>query len=418
MFVVIAMERVILHSDLNNFYASVECLYHPQLRNKPVAVGGDTEKRHGIVLAKNYIAKKYGIQTGEALWQAKQKCHDIVFVPPDFERYLEFSRAAREIYLYYTDRVEAFGLDECWLDVTGSTNLFGDGRKIADEIRRKIKFELGVTASVGVSYNKIFSKLGSDMKKPDATTVISQNDVKHKVWPLPVGDLLYVGSATKRKLYGMGIRTIGDMANTDAGLLREKFGKIGYMLWLFANGRDSSPVENISAEEQIKSVGNSTTAPRDLKTDADVKIVLYLLCESVAARLREHHFKCSTIQISLRDNRLISFERQGKLAVESNVSDMLFHRAFRLYQENRPHYPIRSVGVRACQLVQDTMQQESFLPEMIWMKKKYEIEKAVDSIRSRFGYFSVRRGIMLTDEQLSNLDAKSDHVIHPVSFLR
>lgn len=191
------MERTILHVDMNNFYASVECLYNPEIRGKPVAVGGDVEARHGIVLAKNYIAKRYGVQTGEALWQAREKCPDIIFVKPNFERYLKYSQMAREIYADYSDRVESFGLDECWIDVSGCTNLFGEGKKIADGIRRRIRYELGVTASVGVSFNKIFAKLGSDLKKPDATTEISRRAFRDIVWPLPVGDLLYVGRATK-----------------------------------------------------------------------------------------------------------------------------------------------------------------------------------------------------------------------------
>lgn len=208
-------DRTILHCDMNNFYASVECLYNPALRGKPVAVGGDVEARHGIILAKNYEAKKYGVQTGEALWQAKQKCPGLTIVPPSFEKYLRFSRLAREIYGCYTDRIESFGLDECWLDLTGSERLFGGGKAVADKLRERIKFELGVTISVGVSHNKIFAKLGSDMKKPDATTVITRENYKDVVWPLPVSDLLFVGPATTRKLARYGIHTIGQLAQAD-----------------------------------------------------------------------------------------------------------------------------------------------------------------------------------------------------------
>jgi len=257
------MERVILHSDLNNFYASVECLYNPDLRDKPVAVGGDVEARHGIILAKNYHAKKYGILTGEAIWQAQQKCRDLVVVPPNFKRYMRFSQMARDIYADYTDQCESFGLDECWLDVTGSYRLFGDGKAIADKIRERIKFEMGITASVGVSFNKIFAKLGSDIKKPDATTIISKDNFKDVVWKLPVNELLYVGRATHKKLNRYGIKTIGDLANTELKYLEYWLGKWGCMLWTFANGYDTSPVSNIGAKSLIKSVGNSTTTPRD-----------------------------------------------------------------------------------------------------------------------------------------------------------
>ena len=413
------MNKVILHSDCNNFYASVECLYNPSLRDKPVAVGGDPEQRHGIVLAKNYIAKKYGIQTGEALWQAKQKCPDIVFIHPHYDRYMRFSEMAREIYYQYTDQVESFGLDENWLDVTGSTCLFGDGKSIADQIRNRIKKELGITVSIGVSYNKIFAKLGSDMKKPDATTVITIEDFKQKVWPLPVNDLLYVGNATLRKLRNYGICTIGMLAQTDCKYLQHWFGKVGIMLWQFANGLDTSPVNNIGAKSLIKSIGNSTTTPRDLIDDEDVKITIYVLAESVAARLREHGFICRTVQLSLRDNTLFSFERQVKLDVPTCSSTAVATAAFQLFQNNmRSQYAIRSVGVRACDLLLDDVRQLSIMPNAIRQLKEEDAETAIDDIRRRFGHFAIQRGIMMTDKRLSDLNPKDDHTIHPVSFLR
>ena len=280
-------ERIILHSDLNNFYASVECLYHPEYRGKPLAVLGDPEARHGIVLAKNYEAKAFDVKTGDPMWMAQKKCPDIVFVPPHYDLYMKHSKLIREIYSEYTDKVEPYGLDECWLDVSGSTMLFGSGEDIANEIRKRVKFELGVSVSVGVSFNKIFAKLGSDMKKPDATTVIESNRFKEIVWPLPVKELLYVGRATHAKLKRKGIFTIGDLANSNPENLRFWLGKMGVVLWQFANGLDTSPVSNIGAKSLIKTVGNSTTAPRDLVTDEDIKITLMVLSESVSARLRE-----------------------------------------------------------------------------------------------------------------------------------
>jgi DNA polymerase-4 len=413
------MQRVILHSDMNNFYASVECLYNPSLRDKPVAVGGDPEQRHGIVLAKNYIAKRYGVKTGEALWEARQKCPDIIFVPPHFDRYLRFSKMAKEIYSEYTDKIEPFGLDESWLDVTGSQNLFGSGKAIADEIRNRIKTELGVTVSIGVSYNKIFAKLGSDMKKPDATTEISPENFCEKVWPLPVGELLYVGPATLKKLRHYGIYTIGDLARCDTKYLEYWFGKNGIMLWQFANGLDTSPVSNICAKSLIKSVGNSTTTPKDLVCDDDVKITLYLLSESVAARLREYKLICQTVQIYVRDSKLFSFERQTKLIEPVCVSQEIAETAFRLFKESvKGPYAIRSIGVRACDLLMDHNRQMSLLPESMRLQKQEELETAVDSIRRRFGHFSIQRGLMLSDKSLSNLNPKDDHVIHPVAFMR
>ena len=298
------MNRTILHSDCNCFYVSVELLHHPELRGKPVAVGGDPEARHGIVLTADYTAKRYGVKTGMALWQAKQVCPDITFLPPRMDLYLRFSRMAQEIYADYTDKREPYGIDESWLDVTDSATLKGDGFHIAQEISSRMKKELGITVSVGVSFNKIFAKLGSDYKKPDAITTMYEDEFQRKAWCLPVSDLLYVGNATNKKLYSMGIRTIGDLAESDETLLVRKLGKMGSILWAFANGYDESPVKLENTSAPVKSVGNSTTTPRDMETDEDVKIVLYILAESVAARLRENGFRCRTVEISVRDKEL------------------------------------------------------------------------------------------------------------------
>ena len=411
------MDRIILHSDLNNFYASVECLYNPKLRGKPVAVAGDPEARHGIVLAKSYEAKRYGVQTGDPLWMAQQKCRDIVFVPPHYDRYMQFSKIAREIYSEYTNQVEPFGLDECWLDVTGSVNLFGEGKVIADNLRQQIRQELGVTVSVGVSYNKIFAKLGSDFKKPDATTVITSDHFREIVWPLPVSELLYVGRATHSKLKRYGIHTIGDLAAADQCFLESILGKNGLTLWLFANGLDTSPVSNIGAKSLIKSVGNSTTTPRDLTSDEDVKITLYVLCESVSARMREYDFICRTVQIGMRDNELFSYERQGKLAYPNRTAKGMAEKAFELYKQSHTSgKPIRSLSVRACDLDVSENEQLSLLPEIAAIQKQEDLERSVDELRRRFGHFSVQRGLLLADRELSSLNPKDDHVIHPVSF--
>lgn len=412
------MERIILHSDMNNFYASVECLYDPLLRDKPVAVGGDPQARHGIVLAKNDIAKKCGVKTGEALWQARQKCPNIVFVSPHFDRYIRFSKMAGEIYRDYTSQIEPFGLDESWLDVTGS-RISDDGGIIADSIRERVKSELGITASVGVSFNKIFAKLGSDMKKPDATVVIGSDDFREKVWPLPVQELLYVGNATYRKLKGYGIHTIGELARTDPETLKYWFGVIGIMLWQFANGLDTSKVSEEGYQSVIKSIGNSTTTPRDLTCREDVKITLYLLAESVAARLREHGFICRTVQISVRDNKLISFERQTKLPEPVCVSNTLAEAALRLFDRNvKEPFAIRSIGVRACDLMSADFRQMSLMPDAQKLLRKENLERTVDGIRNRYGHFSIRRGIMLTDEKLSGENPKDDHTIYPIAFLK
>lgn len=409
-------ERVILHSDLNNFYASVECLYHPEYRGKPLAVLGDPEARHGIVLAKNYEAKAFGVQTGDPMWMARKKCPDIVFVPPHYDLYMKHSKLIRDIYSEYTDKVEPYGLDECWLDVTNSTMLFGSGEDIANEIRKRVKFELGVSVSVGVSFNKIFAKLGSDLKKPDATTVIESNRFKEIVWPLHVKELLYVGLATHAKLKRKGIFTIGDLANSNPENLRFWLGKMGVVLWQFANGLDTSPVSNIGAKSLIKTVGNSTTAPKDLMTDEDIKITLMVLSESVSARLREYDFICRTVQIGIRDNELEWIERQGKLEISNRTAKSIFELAFSLFKKHTNGKPIRSLSVRACDLEPVDFVQLSLLPDVAQLQKQEELEAAMDSLRNRFGHFSVQKGIMLCDTELSNLNPKNDHIIHPMSF--
>ena len=409
-------KRIILHSDLNNFYASVECLYHPEYRGKPLAVLGDPEARHGIVLAKNYEAKSRDVRTGDPKWMAEQKCPGIVFVPPHYELYMKHSRLVRQIYSEYTDQVEPYGLDECWLDVTGSTRLFGSGEEIADKIRKRVKSELGVSVSVGVSFNKIFAKLGSDLKKPDATTVIECDRFKEVVWPLLVKELLYVGRATHNKLKRRGIFTIGDLANANPESLKFWLGKMGIVLWQFANGLDTSPVSNIGAKSLIKTVGNSTTAPRDLISDEDIRIILTVLCESVSARLREYGFICRTVQLGIRDNELEWIERQGKLEIPNRTAKSIFELAFALYKKHANGKPVRSLNVRACDLEPVDFMQLSLLPEARRLEKQEELESVVDGLRSRFGHFSVQRGIMLTDRKLSDLDPKGEHIIHPMSF--
>ncbi len=402
------MAKIFLHSDLNNFFASVECLYDPSLRDKPVAVCGNPEARHGIVLAKNMLAKKKGVKTGEALWQAKEKCPDLVFVKPHYDRYLKFSELAQEIYKEYTDLIYPYGIDEAWLDVTSSTGLFGSGEKMANEIRERIKYELGITASIGVSYNKVFAKLGSDMKKPDATTVITKENFKEKVWPLPVSDLLFVGSSTKKKLNLYSIKTIGDLANCDTKLLLSLLGKNGIMLQNFANGHEYADDVPYLQEPAIKSIGNSTTTPRDLITDEDVRIVLYVLCESVAGRMRDHDFACRTVQIYIRNKDLRSYLRQGPLEFPTQNSYMLFDKAFSLYKQYHNGDPIRSIGVRACNLFVQSHVQLSFYPDEAQNERRYQLECAIDKIRSRFGRNILTRGVMLTQRKLSSFDPTSN----------
>lgn len=411
------MDRIILHSDCNCFYASVEMLHHPELEGLPLAVGGDPEARHGIVLTANYIAKRKGVKTGMALWQARAACPDLIFVPPRMDLYLRFSRMAREIYLEYTDQVENFGCDEAWLSVEKSRGIKGDGMTIAKEISDRIKTELGITVSIGVSWNKIFAKLGSDYKKPDAITLISRENYKRIVWPLPASDLLYVGRSTSRKLSSVGIRTIGELANADPSHLHSLLGKMGYVLHGFANGLDDSPVTTDGYHAPIKSIGNSTTAPRDLTCDTDVKIILMALSESVAARLRKNGFCAGVVEISIRDNGLFSFTRQVKLKRATNITDEIMKAAYGLFQS---HYlwehPIRSLGVRGSNLTLDHMPvQLSLFTDEELRERQEKLDRMTDEIRRRFGYFAIQRAFMKQDEQLSGLDAGT-HTVHPVGY--
>ena len=340
---------------------------------------------------------------------------------------------AQEIYADYTDKREPYGIDESWLDVTDSATLKGDGFHIAQEISSRMKKELGITVSVGVSFNKIFAKLGSDYKKPDAITTMYEDEFQRKAWCLPVSDLLYVGNATNKKLYSMGIRTIGDLAKSDETLLVRKLGKMGSILWAFANGYDESPVKLENTSAPVKSVGNSTTTPRDMETDEEVKIVLYILAESVAARLRENGFRCRTVEISVRDKELFHFSKQVKLQNASNITKEIAEAGYRLYKDNyrlpaddkelkssRPEFfqkPLRSIGIRGTDLVTDYFwEQLDIFMDPQAREKQMKMDETVDIIRKRFGFYSVQRGLMYRDRILSACDAKSDHTVHPHGY--
>ena len=409
------MEKTILHIDCNKFYASVECLHNPEIRNKPVVVGGSEESRHGIVLTKNEIASKYGIKTAEPLWQARQKCPDLVVVPPNFPLYVRFSNMAKNIYKDYSDYIEPFGLDENWVDVTGCES----GYALAEEIRKRVKFELGITVSIGVSWNKIFAKFGSDYKKPDAVTVINRENYKDIVWKSPCSDLLFVGPATTKKLATYGIYTIGDLAQADRSFLTSVFGKNGEVLHNFSNGRDTTPVRHKDDEQAVKSVGNSTTTPRDMVNNADVKTVFTVLGESVARRMREQGLKGKTVTITLRDKNLYHFTRQGQLKARTDVSREIIDMAMKIFLENYDwKNPLRSIGVAVSDFDIDEAVQFDLSGTVEKREKLQKIEKAVDGIRQRFGNYSVQRASMLADEGLSRFNPHDDHNIHPVGYFK
>ncbi len=393
-------ERVILHCDLNNFYASVESKDQPELREVPMAVGGSEEQRHGVVLAKNELAKRFGVKTAETVWSARQKCPELVVVPPHYERYYTVSRAVRAIYARYTDRIEPFGIDECWLDVTGSTLLFGSGWEIAEQLRRAVREEQGVTISVGVSFNKVFAKLGSDLKKPDATSVISRRDFKDLVWSMPAQNLLGVGKATQKRLAAMGIYTVGQLALFDREVLLAKLGKNGEQLWLYANGLDDAPVALEDGEEEVKSVGNSVTCPQDLQGDEEVWRVLTLLAESVSRRLREKGLCAGAVVLTVKDSRFCYFEHTQRLEYSCRGTLDLARAAMQVFREQYSwHRPVRAVGLRAIGLANEAEADQTCLYGGFAHTRRLErVESRVDSLRQKYGAAIIRRAAHLQEQ--------------------
>ncbi len=387
--------KKILHCDANNFYASVECMLDPSLKDKYVAVSGNPDKRHGIILAKNQKAKECGIKTGEVIWEAKRKCPQLVLVPPQFDKYVYYSDKIFNIYCQYTDRVEPFGIDECWLDVTGSMRLFKSATAIADELRERIKKEIGITVSVGVSFNKVFAKLGSDMKKPDATTVISPNNFKKKVWGLDVGDMLMIGRKTADKLKGLGIVTIGDLANTNPKILVDKFGVNGQKMYDNANGINDEEVRLYYNKHIPKSVGNSTTMPKDVTSRDEVKAVVMALSEMVAVRLRKYGFVAGGIHLGVRYNDLTYMGKQTKLPFKINSASCLCDQAMEIYDSIKHPNPLRLLSVTAFDLSKgdEVMQMSLFDDERT--QKLRRLDKSVDEIRQKYGYNALKSASLL-----------------------
>lgn len=410
------MERQILHIDCNKFYASVECLLHPELKGKPVAVGGNEESRHGIILTKNEIASKYGLVVGEPLWKAKQKCRNLIIVPPNFPVYIEFSKKVRKILEDYTDLIEPFGLDESWIDVTG--DWFKNGREIGFEIKERVRKEIGITVSVGVSYNKVFAKLGSDYKKPNAMTVITKKNYQKIVWPLKCSDMIMVGPATTNKLNNYGIYTIGDIAKSDEKFIKSILGKNGILLRQYARGEDKTPVRHKDIERDIKSIGNATTTPRDLVNNNDVKIIFTVLAESVSRRMRNLGLKGTTLSIYVRDKELGSFVRQCKLESATNVSGEIIKSAMALFVINYDwKMPIRSLGLSVTDFDFDYCSQFDFSKTVEKREKLEKIDTAVDALKDRYGNYCIGRATVLFDTKLSHFSPYDDHNIHPVSPL-
>lgn len=392
------MERTILHCDCNSFYASVELLSRPELRDRPVAVCGDPASRHGIILAKNEAAKGFGVQTAETVWQARRKCPQLVLLPAHHQRYRQYSQRVNAIYERFTDLVEPFGIDESWLDVTGSLHLFGDDPvALADRIRSTIREELGLTVSVGVSFNKIFAKLGSDYRKPDATTLISPENYRQLVWPLPVSHLLFVGRATARTLEQYGIHTIGQLAAAQRDTLVNLLGKAGGQLWGYANGLEHSPVAPAGRYTPPKSIGNGLTFPQNLTHPDQVRHGLAMLCDEVAVRLRQHRMKAATLQVTIRDPHFRDICRQKPLDTPTCTARALTRHAVALVERCwTAGAPIRALTVTAQSLLPEEEAAEQptlFDPQAPLRQARVErLERTMDAIRSRFGDSALTTG--------------------------
>ena len=429
------MERIVIHSDLNNFYASVERKLHPELSGIPIAVCGNKEERRGIVLAKSEEAKKFGVKTGEAVWQAQRKCKGLVIVKPHFDEYMRYSRLVKGIYARYTDRIESYGIDECWLDVSKSTRVFpqfsgekfvGEGedrhysdeflRHIGDTIRNTVREELNLTVSCGVSFNKVFAKLGSDLKKPDGTTVISVNNFKDVVYGLPVTDLLMVGGATGRKLADLGYTTIGRLAAADDKRIFAKFGKVGQTLLSYARGQDSSPVAALGEERELKSIGNSMTLPKDLTGYGEVERTLYVIAESVAARLRASGAGLAdTVHLWVRDANLNGFTVQKKVRHTALCGEIAACAVALFREKFRPPFRIRALGITVSGFDGGASQMTFDETSGDYLKRE-KVERCIDDIRKKHGYASVQRGIVAEDPTEMHNDIKSTHLIKPARF--
>lgn len=401
------MERIVFHIDQNCYFASVEMIDHPEYRNVPMAVAGDEEKRHGIILAKNEIASKAGVKTAEAIWEAKRKCPDLITIPSHYDLYVSISKKLKAMYTEYTDQVEPFGIDECWLDMT---EYCSDKNPVlvADEIRARVRNEFGLTCSVGVSFNKVFAKLGSDYKKPDATTYIGKDNYKDIVWPLPVSDLLFAGKKSAAKLKDINVITIGDLASADQLFIAEYLGKAGTMLWRYANGLDDSAVARADYERELKSINNSTTTPEDMSTPQQVYGTLKGLCAGTSMRLRRRGLETAGIALYVRDRDLNKYEHQRGLLIPTDSSGKIYEAAKKLFDESYDwHAPIRSIGIKCSKLTKAGKGSQISLFEVQEESvKDRKLSEAVDKINSRYGIGTVK--------SLSELNGMNDYDRDPL----
>lgn len=415
------MKRVIVHSDINHCYAQIEEMMHPNYRRIPMAVGGSEEKRHGIILAKNDIAKSFGIKTGESLREALKKCPGLKIVHPSYESYVYYTEKIKDIYRKYTDRVESFGLDEAWFDLSASQRLFGEGIELAKQIQDEVFDTYGITVSMGVSFNKVFAKLGSDIFKHKGFAVITEENYKEIVWPLDVGDLIMVGRHTQHKLSAMGIYTIGDLANAPSYILQKRFGKMGVLLWNNANGLDRQPVAENGYVQEIKSIGNSKTVVHDIICYEQLEQAFMVLCESTAARMRMEHKRGYVLSIWLRNSDLKGCSKQKKLKQPTDLAKTLLKEAMALARQLLPeHFCLRSIGVNVSDLTDYSgyEQLDLFTPPEENLKQR-ALEDVLVQIRSKYGYQSCRMASSHIDEELTDFDPLAVlHQVHPISYLK
>ncbi len=414
------MKRVIVHSDINHCYAQLEEMKNPELRNVPMAVGGSTEKRNGIILAKNDLAKAAGVKTGEALWQAKRKCRDLIIIHPNYEEYMYYTEKVKDVYRQYTDRVESFGLDEAWIDLSDSQLLFGDGIELAKKIQDEVFEKTGLTVSMGVSFNKIFAKLASDLLKHKGFVVVTPENFREMLWDLPVEDLLMVGRRTCRKLNEMGVFTIGELAAYDIRQLQRRFGIMGPELWRYANGLDDSQVHHTGYVRPVKSVGNSKTCVKDICSIPQLREVFRVLSESVAYRLRELNMQGRVVSISLRSVELRYCSAQMKLNRPTDLAREILEAAMNLVRRLQPEeINFRSVGIHVSQLTPYTgSEQLDLFSTPQERPRQRNMEQAFCSIREKYGYDAVRMCSAREDRALVDFDPTGLlHQVHPVGFL-
>lgn len=401
------MDKTYFHVDVNAAFLSWSAILDLRrggkvdLRTVPAVVGGDEEKRHGVVLAKSGPAKRYGVRTGESLFMARVKCPDLVVVPPDFDWYVQNSKALIRILGDFTPDIEQYSIDEAFLDMTGTEGLFGPPERAAETIRRRVRQELGFTVNIGIAPNRLLAKMASDFEKPDKTHFLTPADVPAKMWPLSVQALFGVGPSAAQRLNRMGIYTIGELAAVDPALLRGTFGVRGLTFWHYANGREEDPVTKRAARDNT--YGNSVTTPRDLATPEEADATMLALCESVAGRLRMDGRTARVVAVQLVDNAFRRRSHQTTLDNPTNATEEIYHIARALMRQMWPTRPVRLVGVSAEKTGADNFEQLDLFHDPRRSEKKEKLDRAADALRKKFGEDAVLRAKLLKPDDSTSV---------------